>query len=88
MSDLAGIQAAYYAYQEAAKRLTTMTNNNHQQTSNVTNGQLQQQQQSIQSIHMQRIQELPEFSIDMLFFISFAQVILLFTFSFLIYFID
>ncbi|XP_075676029.1 endothelin-converting enzyme homolog [Dermatophagoides pteronyssinus] len=73
MSDLAGIQAAYYAYQEASKRLSTMTNNNHQQTSNVTNGQLQQQQQSIQSIHMQRIQELPEFSIDMLFFISFAQ---------------
>lgn len=47
MSDLAGIQAAFNAYQ-------AMTNKS--------------------ELMKQKLQELPEFSTDMLFFLSFAQV--------------
>lgn len=66
MSDLAGIQAAYYAYQDVAKRFLA----NQTPNGTISNGQSPQSM----AIHVQRIQELPEFSIDMLFFISFAQV--------------
>ncbi|XP_075587625.1 neprilysin-1-like isoform X2 [Dermatophagoides farinae] len=65
MSDLAGIQAAYYAYQDVAKRFLA----NQTPNGTISNGQSPQSM----AIHVQRIQELPEFSIDMLFFISFAQ---------------